>query len=87
MMCAAHLPTADRPAACPSERITRSHVACCRELTFMTSIQVPLPPEGKEAPHMVSRAADVKTFFYLPHPGQQCTTSCTKTSHSVQKSF
>ena len=25
--------------------------------------------------------------FYLSHPGQQCRTSCTNTSHSVQKSF
>lgn len=26
-------------------------------------------------------------MFYFPHPGQQCTTSCTNTSHSEQKSF
>ena len=27
------------------------------------------------------------TTFYLPQPGQQCTTSCTNTSQSVQKSL
>lgn len=26
-------------------------------------------------------------YIYFPQPGQQCTTSCTNTSHSVQKSF
>ena len=26
-------------------------------------------------------------YLYLSHPGQQCRTSCTNTSHSVQKSF
>ena len=26
-------------------------------------------------------------YVYLSHPGQQCRTSCTNTSHSVQKSF
>ena len=31
--------------------------------------------------------ADHSTGVYLSHPGQQCRTSCTNTSHSVQKSF